>query len=108
MAMNRLRVGMGCNYALAIGEKSCGQFLGKPMSFFGGNVILSVAGQLEVIIFPFVIFFALVKSPHCFRELLGVVLVLKEILNGNIRRLFGIGNVLHYRARRAFARLCFE
>ena len=33
--MNRLRVGMGCNYALTIGEKARGQFLGKPMSFFG-------------------------------------------------------------------------
>ena len=58
--MNRLRVGMGCNYALTIGEKSCGKFLGKSMSFFGRNVIFSVTGQLEVIIFPLVIFFALI------------------------------------------------
>ena len=103
MAVNGLRVGV-CGYnALTIGEKSCGQFFGISVCFFGRFIILSVAGQLEVIKFPFVILLALVKEPHCLGELLGIVLVLKEIADRYKCRLFGIGYILHNRHRCAFA-----
>ncbi len=77
MAMYRLGIGVGSDHALAIGEQPRRQFLRKDLCLLRRYIVFPVAGQFEVIEFPFLILLALAVEPRRLLELLGVIFILE-------------------------------
>lgn len=77
MAMYGLGVGVGSDDTFAVGEKSRRQFFGVDMRVLRRHIVFPVAGQFEVIEFPFLILLALAVEPRRLLELLGVIFILE-------------------------------
>ena len=77
MAMYGLGVGVGGDDTFAVGEKPRRQFLGVDMRVLRRHIVFPVAGQFEVIEFPFLILLALAVEPRRLLELLGIIFILE-------------------------------
>ena len=77
MAMYGLGVGVGGDDTFAIGEKARRQVFGVDMRILRRYIVFPVAGQFEVIEFPFLILLALAVEPRRLLELLGVIFILE-------------------------------
>ena len=77
MAVDGLGVGVGGDDTFAVGEKARRQFLRKDLCLLGRHIVFPVAGQFEVIEFPFLILLALAVEPRRLLELLGIIFILE-------------------------------
>ena len=69
--------GLGGDDAFAVGKEPRRQFLGVDMRVLRRHIVFPVAGQFEVIEFPFLILLALAVEPRCLLELLGIIFILE-------------------------------
>lgn len=81
MTVNGLRVGVGGDNTLTTFKHFLGASLGVLLNHKGVGVVSSVGRQLEVIIFSLASLRTFSEPCRCLPELLGIVLVLKQILH---------------------------
>ena len=77
MAMYGLGVGVGGDDTFTVGEEPRRQFFRKDLCLLGRYIVFPVAGQFEVIEFPFLILLALAVEPRRLLELLGIIFILE-------------------------------
>lgn len=77
MAMYGLGVGVGGDHAFAIGEEPRRQFLCVDVRILRRHIVFPVAGQFEVIEFPFLILLALAIEQRRLLELFGIIFILE-------------------------------
>ena len=103
VAMHGFGIGMRCNYTFKFRKTTCSHCFCKLVMRFGTYLISTITGQLEVIIFALIKFFAFAVQICGLTKLLSVILVVIEILAAHNFSFIFVHNIRDCFSWRTFA-----